>query len=119
MTAVWLDERNNLIVLGIVGLWVLGVVVLTVACWLKERQMKIPGLRVGRTVGYVMQEGFQAGVVRPAVVVNVWDEVSGVCNLQVFTDGENDGVAGVLWKTSVTYSEAGVDGQWGTWHFID
>ena len=38
---------------------------------------------------------------------------------KIATDGDNDGVGGVLWKTSVMYAEDGVGGQWGTWHFID
>lgn len=78
----------------------------------------LAGLTEGRMVHFVMSDGEH----RPAVIVRVWP-VSGVCdgyvNLQVFTDGTNDGqenAAGIAWKTSICYDEnKGV----GTWHWIE
>lgn len=80
----------------------------------------IAGLGPGRTVLFVMDGPLAAGEspkVRPAVVVAVWDAVTGVSNLQVFVDGTNDGFRpeqGTVWKTSARYSEAR---EPGTWHW--
>lgn len=76
------------------------------------------GLAVGRTVHYVLEDG-NRGDVRPAVVVRIWDHggPQGTCNLQVFTDGRNDGeqyASGIAWKTSRCYDP---DGAPGTWHW--
>lgn len=65
----------------------------------------------GRIVHFVMPDG----ACRPAVVVRVWEE--GRCNLQVFTDGSNDGAgheSGIKWATSVSYSE---EAKPSTWHW--
>lgn len=75
------------------------------------------GLTEGRIVHYVLENGEH----RPAIVVKVWDKVSGVSNLQVFTDSSNDepvtGHAGnIMWKTSVPYAEAP---RPSTWHWIE
>jgi hypothetical protein len=92
------------------------------------------GVIVGDTVRYVMPNGKH----RPAVVVEVWSQLTGVheglpiegglCNLQVFTDSSNDQdetqssgynervASGLLWATSVRYSEDHVP---GTWHWIE
>jgi hypothetical protein len=81
---------------------------------------------VGRLVHYVMPNGRSAGDVRPALIVRVWDgpgdalppgEAVPLVQLQVFTDGMNDGeewATGLVWKTSVHYSEANTP---GTWHW--
>lgn len=71
------------------------------------------GLSEGRLVHYVMVDG----QIRPAIVVRVWDRVTGCCNLQVFVDGSNDGYdwkTGTLWATSIPYDE-GLAPQ--TWHW--
>lgn len=74
---------------------------------------------VGRIVHYVLPYVFKKtpNVVRPAIIVRVWPGDEGVVQLQVFTDGSNDGAecaAGVLWQTSIKYDEAG---EPGTWHW--
>lgn len=79
----------------------------------------IPGLTEGRMVHYVLPDGIRKGEHRPAVIVKVWDYGHGTSNLQVFTDGRNDGdndLNGVEWKTSIMYSE---EPKPGTWHFIE
>ena len=51
----------------------------------------------------------------PAIIVRVWDKERGYVNLQVFTDGSNDGYNGnVVWKTSIEYSE---EPKPNTWHW--
>lgn len=86
------------------------------------------GLTEGRIVHYVLPNGEH----RPAIVVRVWRDQSGVCegyaNLQVFTDGGNDAPAfssdwdkgaaaeGIMWKTSVCYDENKAP---GTYHWIE
>lgn len=71
------------------------------------------GLTEGRMVHFVMPNGEH----RPAVVVRVWNKETGYVNLQVLTDGSNDGPGcekGIRWETSVDYSE-----EFGirTWHW--
>ncbi len=77
------------------------------------------GFTEGRMVHFVMADGEH----RPAVVVRVWrsqvPERPGYCNLQIFTDGSNDGPGnetGIRWETSVFYSEAK---EPRTWHWIE
>lgn len=80
------------------------------------------GLTEGRIVHYVMEDGPSKGEVRPAIVVRVWRDrgqaqANGCCQLQVFTDGGNDGpqfAGGIIWRTSRLYDEAGAP---GTWHW--
>lgn len=75
----------------------------------------LSGLTEGRMVHYVMPNGKH----RPAVVVQVWNHDQGTSNLQVFTDGDNDGgwgEGGLYWATSITYSE---EPNPGTWHWIE
>jgi hypothetical protein len=72
---------------------------------------------VGRTVHYVLNEGPSKGEHRPAVIVRVWDKEpteKSVVQLQVFTDGSNDGFENVIWRTSVPQDAA--DKLPGTWH---
>jgi len=68
---------------------------------------------VGRIVHYVLPDGPSAGAHRPAIIVRVW---SAQCvQLQVFTDGSNDGPgykSGLVWRTSVLL---GLDEN--TWHW--
>lgn len=73
---------------------------------------------VGRIVHYVMPEGRAQGGHRAAVVVRVWDAEAGYVNLQVITDGTNDGpecASGLLWATSVLPDEE--TKAEGTWHW--
>lgn len=93
------------------------------------------GLTAGRIVHYVMPDGNH----RPAIVVQVWDHDAngpGLMNCQVLTDGTNDvpwGAAevkawkdmnidpedchrGLLWRTSISYSE---EPKPHTWHWIE
>ena len=76
---------------------------------------------VGRSVHYVLAtpEG-EEPVIRPAIIVRVWNDETGMCNLQVFTDGTNDqrhgtDGSGTLWATSREYSE---EYRVGTWHWM-
>lgn len=81
------------------------------------------GLTAGRIVHYVLPEGPSKGEHRPAIVVRVWgqyEDAEGVplIQLQVFTDGLNDGfTAGTEWRTSVHHDPTGE--QPGTWHWIE
>lgn len=94
------------------------------------------GLTVGSQVLYVLESGKSKGQIRPAIVVRDWSDANipgsdGMVNMQVFTDGLNDGLATVfaseqnkeitvkcvdlmVWRTSVHYSE---NEEPGTWHF--
>lgn len=80
----------------------------------------IPGLTEGRIVHYVLPDGYSAGQHRPAIVVRVWEPGGGpmgTCQLQVFTDGNNDGpgyASGIVWRTSVMYS---AERKPYTWHW--
>lgn len=76
-------------------------------------------MRIGLIVNYVMPES--AGgtpVIRPAIIVNIYDKDDTMqkVQLQVFTDGSNDGKQyekGLYWATSVPHSD---DHKPGTWH---
>lgn len=83
--------------------------------------------RIGRTVIYTLADydlddghaGYAAGKQRPAVIVEDWGngkhdahEMSSAVNLQVFTDGSNDGLPPVFWKTSVLFSASPRPGCW-------
>ncbi len=75
----------------------------------------IEGLTEGRIVHYVTDMGKH----RPAIIVQVWDRWSGCSNLQVFTDGTNDGFPadrGITWITSIEHS---AQPTVNTWHFIE
>jgi hypothetical protein len=73
---------------------------------------------VGRIVHYTFKNMQQEVVTRPAIIVRVWgegDEVTELTavQLQVFTDGQNDGLDNVIWKTSVQQSLTAVkEGYW-------
>lgn len=73
------------------------------------------GLTEGRIVHFVLENGEH----RPAIVVKVWDKSTGYVNLQVFTDGSNDGeqyASGQYWATSIFPNE---DHAPRTWHWIE
>lgn len=101
------------------------------------------GLVEGRIVHYVLSEGRSKDEHRPAIIVKVWEshKAQGTVNMQVFTDGSNDGLETVfpvhdasqlgkavptshvsrqvdlmVWRTSVHYSESK---EPGTWHWIE
>lgn len=79
----------------------------------------LAGLTEGRMVHYVLPDGRSSGEHRPAIVVKVWNKATGYVNLQVITDGSNDGdpyAAGIHWATSISYSE-GKEPR--TWHWIE
>lgn len=85
------------------------------------------GLTEGRIVHFVMPNGEH----RPAMVVKVWSKEVGRCNLQVFTDGNNDAQvvvasnfaatsqvkSGLWWQTSIAFDDQ--DKAPGTWHWIE
>lgn len=79
---------------------------------------RAPRPSVGRIVLYRLKDKRGDIVIRPAIVVRVWerqDDEMPLVQLQVFTDGSNDGVGGpdgIVWKTSVHYDEAGAEGTW-------
>lgn len=72
---------------------------------------------VGRIVNYVLEEGPNTGEIRPAIIVKVWSD--DMVQLQVFVDNTNDRIqqglaTGLIWKTSVRYSEAA---DLRSWHW--
>jgi hypothetical protein len=78
------------------------------------------GLTEGRIVHFVMPDGQH----RPAIVVRVWRDIAEPCegyvNLQVFTDGRNDGEqfeSGISWQTSICYDDE--EKKPRTWHWIE
>jgi hypothetical protein len=76
--------------------------------------MSEPTPTIGRIVHYVMTDE-AAGKIRPAIVVAVVDATT--LNLQVFSDGENDGGnhrGNVRHRTLVAHDAAGAP---GTWHW--
>jgi hypothetical protein len=67
---------------------------------------------IGRIVHYVVDRDL--GEHRPAIVTHVWDDT--LCNLQVFTDGQNDqSELGMFWQSSVENDEDYK--ETGTWHW--
>lgn len=69
---------------------------------------------IGRTVHVVLRDKRGELITRPGIIVRVWAGSTGV-NAQVFTDDSNDGLPGVLWKTSLVYDEAGL--LESSWHW--
>ena len=87
----------------------------------RELAKKIHGLAPGRMVRAVVRGAYNPGqppVIRPAIVVDVTQLENGVCNLQIFTDGENDRPllrgqsANLVWGVSYQYSETRDPGSW-------
>lgn len=77
----------------------------------------IPGLIEGRNVHYVIPEGQKnAGQHRAAIICRVWDNDTGLCNLNVFWDGNNDDQADEPWLGSIYYS---AEPKPNTWHFME
>jgi len=75
----------------------------------------IPKVSVGRIVHFVLESPDHSGVHhhRPAIVVRAWND--DMVQLQVFTDASNDGAqggGGVVWQTSVHYSETHEPRSW-------
>lgn len=81
--------------------------------------------KVGMIVNYVLPENSKnAGSIRPAIIVRDWGFEAGhdagneqLVNLQVSTDGSNDGdqyAAGLVLHTSRKHSD---DKEPGTWHY--
>jgi hypothetical protein len=69
---------------------------------------------IGRVVHYVLPDSDRnTGEHRPALVVRVWDEDTGLSNLHVFADGNNDTLAGG-WVGSIYQSD---EPKPNTWHF--
>lgn len=71
-------------------------------------------------VMFVLDRGPAKGESRPAIVVRVWDQETGLVQLQVFTDSDaegrnNDQIACPYWATSVRYDHTGAKPY--TWHW--
>ena len=78
---------------------------------------------VGRIVHFIMPESSRyPGEHRPAIIVKVWDtdpKPDSMVQLQVFTDGSNDGEffkSGLFWATSVTYADPSENKPY-SWHW--
>lgn len=73
---------------------------------------------IGRVVHFVLDIGRSKGEHRPAIIVRIWDvdpKPESLCQLQVFTDDNNDGLPPVLWATSV-HQDAETKAP-RTWHW--
>lgn len=76
------------------------------------------GLAEGRIVHAVIKDRNSEFQHRPAVIVRVWNQETGTINLQIFTDGLNDGeeyASGIYWGTSYVYDPNGTGLM--TWHW--
>lgn len=79
---------------------------------------KIPA--VGDSVLYVLSEwdgeGRKKGDIRPAIITNIFGEPhsDSYVQLQVFTDGQNDNLQNVEWRTSVMQDS---NKTTGTFHY--
>jgi hypothetical protein len=87
-------------------------------------QIPIPTL--GRTVHAVIRNAKGQLVTRPAIIVGVFHQAgAGIskivwdysCNVQVLTDGENDGLQPTVHKTSLPHSLSHTAEN--TWHWPD
>lgn len=88
------------------------------------KQINTPRPTIGSLVHYVLGNGRHPGEHRPATIVKIWGEATAgytpAVQLQVLTDGTNDfehgqnGANGLLWATSVSYSE---EPKPYTWHW--
>lgn len=76
--------------------------------------------QLGDIVSYVMSDS----AIRPAIVVRVWEnqQAGEMVNLEVFTDGLNDGARfkdGIFWATSVYHVETRREQPIAnTWHWL-
>ena len=83
---------------------------------------KLPS--IGRIVHFILEDGPNKGAHRPAIIVRVWaqpgqERPETAVQLQVFTDGTNDGIQGgasVIWKTSRQYRDPAEEVP-GTYHW--
>jgi len=71
-------------------------------------------LETGQMVHYVLNKGVSTGQCRPAVIIKAWSVALGSVQLQVFTDGQNDMLENIVWRTSVLPGEVN-----GSWHPIN
>ena len=76
---------------------------------------------IGRIVHFVLDGGPHKGEHRPAIITKMWPNYNDRehVQLQVFTDGPNDGEAyksGLFWATSVTYADASENKPY-SWHW--
>jgi hypothetical protein len=78
---------------------------------------------VGSMVYFVLPESSRyPGEHRPAIIVKIWDEEpkpDSMVQLQVFTDGSNDGdlyKSGLFWATSVHYADPSENKPY-SWHW--
>ncbi len=78
----------------------------------------IPGLIEGRMVHYVIPiDQKNGGQHRAATICRVWDTTSGLCNLHVFWDGNNDNADDRgPWLGSIYYS---AERKPNTWHWME
>lgn len=86
-----------------------------------DHQVKpMEGLTVGRIVHYVMPNSEH----RPAIVVKVWNNINGLVNVRVFTDGENDHFPigwhseHPDWVTLIRFDDSPSPAN-NTWHWIE
>ncbi len=71
------------------------------------------GVSEGRVVHYVLDSGPYRGQHRAALIVRVWNPGTGMVNLTVFPDWDNDHAStGMFWATSVPYSEEHEERSW-------
>lgn len=73
---------------------------------------------VGRIVEFILKDRYGQLQVRPAIIVRVWSDEC--VQLQVFTDGTNDGpeyASGIYWATSVLRSEEKREHTWDWMEF--
>jgi hypothetical protein len=78
------------------------------------------GLTEGRIVHYVLPEGPSIGEHRGAFVAKVVNKRTGIVNLQVISDGPDDGVRyanSLTWVARVPYDDT--KQEKGTWHWIE
>ncbi len=75
-----------------------------------KTNMKNP--KLGDQIFYVLGDaetkGRSKGELRPAIITRIWDEsptTSSCVQIQVFTDGQNDSLGNVEWRTSIHQSE--------------
>jgi hypothetical protein len=86
---------------------------------IKLHKTKTP--RIGDHVLYVLSDtdgSRSKGEIRPAIITRVWDDPASrdsVVQMQVFTDGQNDGLQNVEWRTSVHQD---FEKSPGTFHYM-
>lgn len=83
-----------------------------------DERKPIPGIIEGRVVHYVIPlEQKNGGQHRAATICRVWDTTTGLVNLNVSWDGNNDNADDRgTWLGSIYYSE---DKAPNTWHWLE